>query len=86
LDIKRRQHARDVRKQIEQRENEQKMERKEHFSEGNRLRQEAIDRQNKLNEIKQRKLAELRDVGIPEKYCAEISRKITAGPSHAITQ
>ena len=37
-------------------------------------------RRKKLDEIKQRKLAELKAVGIPDKYCAEVSRRITAPP------
>ena len=37
-------------------------------------------RRRKLDEIKQRKLSELRAAGIPEKYCAEVSRRITAPP------
>ena len=35
-------------------------------------------RRRVLDEIKQCKLAELRAAGVPEKYCAEISQKITA--------
>ncbi len=37
-------------------------------------------RHAKLTEIKQRKLSELKQAGIPDKYCAEVSRKITAPP------
>lgn len=37
-------------------------------------------RRKKLDEIKQRKLSELKAVGIPDKYCAEVSRRITAPP------
>ena len=40
----------------------------------------SLSRRKKLDEIKQRKLSELRAVGIPEKYCAEVSRRITAPP------
>ena len=39
-----------------------------------------IVRRRKLDEIKQRKLAELKAAGIPDKYCAEVSRRITAPP------
>ena len=39
-----------------------------------------VYRRKKLDEIKQRKLAELKAVGIPDKYCAEVSRRITAPP------
>lgn len=37
-------------------------------------------RKRKLNTIKQRKLIELREAGVPDKYCAEVSRRITAPP------
>lgn len=44
-------------------------------------------RRRKLDEIKQRKLSELRAAGIPEKYCAEVSRRITApAPSFTMSQ
>ena len=46
-----------------------------------------LSRRKKLDEIKQRKLSELRAVGIPEKYCAEVSRRITApAPSFIMSQ
>ena len=46
-----------------------------------------VCRRRKLDEIKQRKLGELRAVGIPEKYCAEVSRRITApAPSFTMSQ
>ena len=46
-----------------------------------------VCRRHKLDEIKQRKLTELRAAGIPEKYCAEVSRKITApAPSFTMSQ
>ena len=76
----RRQHADEVRGQIRQKEQETIQERKSFFDEGIRLDQEARERREKLNQIKMRKLQELREAGIPEKYCAEVSRRIN-GPS-----
>ena len=40
-----------------------------------------LKRRRRLDEVKQRKLSELKEAGIPDKYCAEISRKITAPPT-----
>ena len=46
-----------------------------------------VCRRRKLDEIKQRKLSELRAAGIPEKYCTEVSRRITApAPSFTMSQ
>lgn len=41
----------------------------------------SFKRRRRLDEVKQRKLTELKEAGIPDKYCAEISRKITAPPT-----
>lgn len=78
---KRRQHADEVRGQIRQKEQETIQERKSFFDEGIRLDQEARERREKLNQIKMRKLQELREAGIPEKYCAEVSRRINGPPA-----
>ncbi|XP_064407345.1 cilia- and flagella-associated protein 45-like [Halichondria panicea] len=74
-------HAEEIRKQVRKKEEERIGARRGFFEEGNKLDQEAKDRRKKLDEIKQRKLAELRAAGIPDKYCAEVSRKITAPPA-----
>lgn len=52
--------------------------RREFFEEGIKLDQEAKERRQKLDEIKMRKLQELKDAGIPTKYTAEVSRRIHA--------
>ena len=97
-------HASDVRKQIKEKEQDRVTARKSFFEEGVRLDQEARERREKLNQIKLRKLQELRcvygirrtdirqpltcyvfllyrDAGVPEKYCAEVSRRIHAPPA-----
>lgn len=76
----RHQHAQEIRKQVRVKEEEKIASRKAFFDEGVRLDQEAKDRRRKLDEIKLRKLAELKNAGVPDKYCAEVSRRITAPP------
>lgn len=51
-------------------------ERKAFFEEGVKLDDEAKARRAKLDDIKRKKLDELRHAGIPDKYCAEIERKL----------
>lgn len=51
-------------------------ERKAFFEEGVKLDDEARARRAKLDDIKRKKLEELRHAGIPDKYCAEIERKL----------
>lgn len=37
-------------------------------------------RKQKLDEIKKRKLNELKQAGVPDKYCNEVARRIEAPP------
>ena len=67
-----------VRKQVKSKEEERLQVRREFFEEGIKLDQEAKDRRKKLDEIKMRKLQELKDAGIPTKYTAEVSRRLHA--------
>jgi hypothetical protein len=60
--LRRMDHASDVRKQIKEKEQDRVTARKSFFEEGLRLDQEARDRREKLNQIKLRKLQELRCV------------------------
>eukprot|EP00731_Ephydatia_muelleri_P011636 Em0006g530a len=77
----RRQHAQEIRKQVRKQEESKIANRRAFFEEGIKLDQEAKERRRKLDEIKQKKLAELKAAGIPDKYCAEVSRRITAPPA-----
>jgi len=72
-------NADEVRQQIRNKEIEKLEERKTHFEEGIRMEEEARLRRVRLNEIKSKKLKELRNAGIPVKYCAEIERKLKDG-------
>ena len=69
-------HAEDVRTQIRQKEAHRVMERNQFFEEGVKLDEEARHRRQKMEEVKRKKLNELRNAGIPEKYLAQVERKI----------
>ncbi|XP_072165777.1 cilia- and flagella-associated protein 45-like [Diadema setosum] len=71
-------HADDVRKQIREKEQLRVSDRNAFFEEGVKINEEARERRAKLDAIKKRKLNELRDAGVPDKYCAEVERKTMA--------
>ncbi|CAH1796262.1 unnamed protein product [Owenia fusiformis] len=73
--VKQHYHAEDVRTQIREKEQQKIHERNAFFEEGVKLDEEARMRRQKLDEIKRKKLGELRGVGIPEKYLAQVERK-----------
>ncbi|KAL8184373.1 UNVERIFIED_CONTAM: hypothetical protein K2H54_015392 [Gekko kuhli] len=68
-------HADEIRRQVRDHQQKQVQERIAIFEEGKRLKDEARRRSERLNEIKRKKLDELRAVGLPEKYCAQVERK-----------
>merc|ERR1719379_2966305 len=72
------QHADAVRRQIEEQEKLKRREREDFFHEGKQLHEEAEARKRRLNEIKQRKLEELKSLGIDAKYVAPVERLIRA--------
>ncbi|XP_033114442.1 cilia- and flagella-associated protein 45-like [Anneissia japonica] len=71
-------YAESVRKQIREKEVLKINEKNAFFEEGIKINQEARERRAKLDAIKQKKLSELRAVGVPDKYCAEVARRIDA--------
>jgi len=73
---KRGQFSDEIRAQIREKEQVKIQERSKFFEEGVKLSEEAKQRQLKLEEVKRKKLAELRAAGIHEKYLSEIERKI----------
>ncbi|CAF3612797.1 unnamed protein product [Rotaria sp. Silwood1] len=75
---KRHRFADDLREQIVRHEKQKVEERAAFFDEGVRLDEQARLRRIRLDEIKTQKLNELRRAGVPEKYCADIERKINA--------
>ncbi|XP_012679476.1 cilia- and flagella-associated protein 45 [Clupea harengus] len=76
-------HAEGVRQQVREREMDAMAQRRELFQEGHRLDEEARQRRQRLNDIKDKKLQELRAAGLPEQYCSEVERKIHAFPTLA---
>ncbi|XP_041656433.1 cilia- and flagella-associated protein 45 isoform X2 [Cheilinus undulatus] len=71
-------HAEAVRQQIKELEFSAVAKRRETFKEAESLVQEAHQRRVRLDEIKRKKLKELRATGLSEKYCSEVERKAWA--------
>lgn len=76
-------HADDVRAQIRKKEQERITDRNAFFEEGVKLDEEARARRSRLDDVKRKKLHELRDAGIPDKYLAGVERKVCQ-PQHAL--
>ncbi|XP_076591735.1 cilia- and flagella-associated protein 45 [Chaetodon auriga] len=64
-----------LRHQVRERELSAIAKRREISEEANRLNEEARQRRMRLDEIKEKKLKELRASGLSEKYCTEVERK-----------
>ncbi|XP_068172885.1 cilia- and flagella-associated protein 45 isoform X2 [Antennarius striatus] len=71
-------HAEAIRNQVRECELSAIAQRRQTFKEADRLMEEARQRQARLNEIKQKKLRELKATGLSEKYCREVERKTRA--------
>lgn len=69
------QHAEQLRGQITQNEEVEKQERLDYLEEGRRIRQEQAEERRRLEQIKERKLNELKHLGISEKYTADLNKK-----------
>ncbi|XP_067837265.1 cilia- and flagella-associated protein 45-like [Heptranchias perlo] len=74
-------YAMTLREQIREREMKHIEERAAYFEEANRLKEEARQRRNRLEQVKRKKLEELRSVGLPEKYCRDIERRLEVAPT-----
>ncbi|XP_027985178.2 cilia- and flagella-associated protein 45 [Eptesicus fuscus] len=79
------QHVQELRRQV--RENQQKLvqERIATFEEGRRLKEEALRRSERINDVKKKKIEELRATGLPEKYCIEAERKANILPATPVS-
>jgi len=77
---KRKNYAEDIRSQMREKEKDRIKNRNAFFEEGVQLDMEAKERRQKLDEIKQRKLRELKEAGVHDKYVNEISRRIEGPP------
>lgn len=71
-----RQYAHEVQAQIKEKELLRKKNREDFFLEGVRMAQERNEKKAKIDAIKERKIQELRQMGVPSKYCNEIDRQI----------
>ncbi|KAI8775303.1 cilia- and flagella-associated protein 45 [Biomphalaria glabrata] len=66
----------EIRSQIREKEKQRLAERNAFFEEGVKLDEEARARRMKLEAVKRKKLNELREAGIPDKYLAQVERKV----------
>ncbi|KAM3875328.1 cilia- and flagella-associated protein 45 [Diretmus argenteus] len=74
-------HADGVRQQVKERELLAVTKRREIFKEGDRLVEEARQRRIRLDEVKEKKLKELKAAGLPEIYCNQVGRKVNILPT-----
>jgi len=68
-------HSKQLRAQIQQNEEVRKQERLDYLEEGRLVRQKQDSEKRKLESIRQRKLGELKEIGINDKYKAELAKK-----------
>lgn len=73
-------HADAVRQQVREREMQAVTQRREMFRERERLEEEARNRRARLDEIKEKKLKELKAAGLSPKYYKEVERKACVLP------
>ena len=71
----RRSHRNELLAQIQANEEYRDKERSEYLEEGKKLRMQHLEEKMKLEQIKERKLKELEELGVPDKYRAELERK-----------
>lgn len=74
-------HVSELQQQIQEKEKERLLERKAFFEEGVKLDNEANARRARLDEIKQRKLEELKAAGIEDQYLHPLKRLVQAAPT-----
>ncbi|XP_056138839.1 cilia- and flagella-associated protein 45 [Lampris incognitus] len=74
-------HAEAVRLQVKERELMAVAKRRDFFKEGDQLDEEARHRRIRLDEIKRKKLMELKAAGLPEKYYSKVERKAFTLPA-----
>ncbi|XP_076850628.1 cilia- and flagella-associated protein 45 [Brachyhypopomus gauderio] len=68
-------HAEGVREQLRERETQAIVLRRERFLEVQRMNEEIRARRARLDDIRDKKLKELKAAGLPDKYCKEVERK-----------
>eukprot|EP00049_Salpingoeca_infusionum_P023540 m.12674 g.12674 ORF g.12674 m.12674 type:complete len:568 (-) comp5852_c0_seq1:321-2024(-) len=78
------QHAAEVRTQIQKHEQVQRAEREEFFKEGKRLDEAANERRRRLDEIKAKKLQQLKAAGIDPKYIVPVQKVAKASEQQSL--
>ena len=68
-------HAHTIRAQIRDNEEHVKQDRLDYLEEGKKVRQRLLDEKSKVEGIKAKKLQGLKDIGIADKYQAELAKK-----------
>lgn len=68
-------HSTQLRSQIQTNDEKHKQERLDYLEEGRKVRQKIEDERRKIEAIKQKKLEELNNLSIPDKYKAELAKK-----------
>ncbi|KAL2918300.1 hypothetical protein HK105_202227 [Polyrhizophydium stewartii] len=80
--LKNKLYAQEVKAQIKGKEECRRKGREDFFLEGIRLAHERKEKKDKIDQIKNRKIQELRAMGVPEKYCSEIERQVHMTSKH----
>jgi len=75
---KRLQYTRDIKAQIKEKEDQLKKERQDQYKEAMKLNSERMERNNRLDQIKNQKINELRALGVSDVLCSFIDRKYTS--------
>uniref|UniRef100_A0A8C0S2M7 Cilia- and flagella-associated protein 45 n=1 Tax=Canis lupus familiaris TaxID=9615 RepID=A0A8C0S2M7_CANLF len=78
-------HANELRRQVRENQQKQVQDRIATFEEGRRLQEEAQKRRERIDDIKKKKIEELRSTGLPEKYCIEAERKANILPPASVS-
>ena len=69
-------YSKEVREQIRERESQRINERKSFFEETINMDRDIEQKKQQLEEVKRKKLRDLKDSGVPEKYVSEVARRI----------
>ena len=68
-------HSTQLRSQIQQNDEKTKQDRLDYLEEGRKVRQKVDDERRKIEAIKNKKLDQLNNLSIPDKYKAELAKK-----------
>lgn len=68
-------HSQQLRTQIQVNDEKSKQDRLDYLEEGRKVRQKIDEERRKIEAIKMKKLNELNELNIPEKYTAELAKK-----------